>query len=66
MRNYVTVSGLIFLLVALGHLVRAMLGWPLIIAGRPLPAAISIVVTLASAAMAWWSWRMLALLPKAQ
>lgn len=66
MRNYVTVSGLIFLLVALGHLVRALLRWPLIIDGHPLPAVVSILVTVASAAMSVWSWRMLALLPKSK
>ena len=66
MRNYVTVSGLIFLLVAVGHLIRAVLHWPLIIGGRPLPAVVSILITLASAAMSVWSWRMLAQLPKAQ
>jgi len=64
MRSYVTVSGLIFILVALGHLVRTVLRWPLIIAGRPLPAAISILVTVVSAAMSVWAWRTLARVPK--
>ena len=39
MRSYVRLSGVIFGLVALGHLVRTIRRWPLLIAGEAIPAA---------------------------
>ena len=38
MRAYVQFSGVLLALVALGHLVRLLARWPLLIAGYPLPA----------------------------
>lgn len=60
MRAYAQVSGVIFALVALGHLLRVIAHWPLVIGGRPLPALASLVVFLAAGAMSVWAWRMLA------
>jgi hypothetical protein len=60
MRTYVRVSGVLFALVALGHLVRVLAHWPLLIGGRPLPALASLVVALAAGAMSVWAWRTLA------
>jgi hypothetical protein len=59
MRSYIRVSGLIFALVALGHLVRTIRRWPLLIAGEPIPAAVSLVVFVAAGAMAFLVWRLL-------
>ena len=59
MRAYIQVSGVLFTLVALGHLLRVVLRWPLLIAGRPLPAIVSLIVLLGAGAMALWAWRVL-------
>ena len=59
MRTYVQVSGTLFGLFALGHLVRVIRHWPLLIAGYPLPVLASIVVLLVMGFMAFWAWRLL-------
>jgi hypothetical protein len=59
MRAYVQVSGVVFALVALGHLLRLVRRWPLLIAGRPLPALVSLIVLVVTGAMAVWAWRLL-------
>jgi hypothetical protein len=60
MRTYVQVSGVLFALVALGHLVRVLARWSLLIGGRPLPALASLAVALLAGAMSVWAWRSLA------
>lgn len=60
MRAYVQVSGVLFALVALGHLVRVLARWPLVVAGAPLPALASLVVAVLAGAMSVWAWRTLA------
>jgi hypothetical protein len=59
MRTYLQVSGVLFGLVALGHLLRVVGRWPLLIAGRPLPAIVSLIVLVLAGAMAVWAWRLL-------
>ena len=59
MRAYVQVSSVVFALVALGHVFRVVHRWPLLIAGRPLPALVSLVVAVVAGAMAVWAWRLL-------
>jgi hypothetical protein len=59
MRAYVQLSGVLFALVALGHLVRVLARWPLLIAGYPLPALASLVVLAVTAGMSVWAWRLL-------
>ena len=63
MRSYVQLSGVLFALVALGHLVRLVARWPLMIAGRPLPALASLIVLVITAAMSVWAWRLLTAAP---
>jgi hypothetical protein len=58
MRQYVQLSGLLFGLVALGHLVRVVRRWPLI-AGYPVPALASLAVLVVTGLMAVWAWRLL-------
>jgi hypothetical protein len=60
MRTYVKVSGVLFALVGVGHLLRVLARWPLLIDGRPLPALASLIVALLAGAMSAWSWRTLA------
>ena len=59
MRAYVRVSGVLFALVAVGHLLRLLRRWPLLIGGWPFPALASLVVLFVTAAMAIWAWRVL-------
>jgi len=59
MRAYVQLSGVLFALLALGHLVRVLARWPLLIAGYPLPAVASLVVLAVTAGMSVWAWRLL-------
>jgi hypothetical protein len=59
MRTYVQVSGTLFALFALGHLLRVIRHWPLLIAGYSLPVLASIVVLLVMGFMAFWAWRLL-------
>ena len=63
MRAYVQLSSVLFALTALGHLLRTMARWPLVIAGRPLPAFASLVIFLVAGAMAIWAWRLLGTRP---
>ena len=60
MRAYVQVSGIVFTLVALGHLLRMVARWPLLLAGRPLPGVVSLIVFLVAGGMSLWAWRILA------
>jgi hypothetical protein len=59
MRAYIQVSSVVFALVALGHVFRVVRRWPLLIAGRPLPAVASLVVAVVAGTMALWAWRLL-------
>jgi hypothetical protein len=59
MRTYVQLSGILFALVAVAHLVRVLARWPLLIAGYPLPALASLVVLVVTAGLSVWAWRLL-------
>ena len=59
MRAYLQLSGILFALVALGHLVRTLARWPLLIAGYPLPAIVSLGVAVVAGGLSIWAWRLL-------
>jgi hypothetical protein len=59
MQRYIQVSGLLFGLVAIGHLVRVVRRWPLLVAGYPVPALASLAVLVVTGLMAVWAWRLL-------
>jgi hypothetical protein len=59
MRSYVRLSGLVFGLIAVGHLVRTVRRWPLLIAGYPIPAVASLILVVVAGGMAVWAWRLL-------
>jgi hypothetical protein len=59
MRGYVQVSCLLFALTTLGHVLRLLARWPLMIAGRPLPALASVMVVLVAGSMTVWALRLL-------
>jgi hypothetical protein len=57
---YLIVSGTVFLLVGLLHLLRVVLHWPIVVGPRAIPYALSYVgfpVATAYAVWAWWLWR---------
>lgn len=57
MRRYELVSGIIFALVALAQLTRAVLGWPLQIDGFSVPIWCSGVAFVIAGALAIWGFR---------
>ncbi len=59
MRTYVQISSLLFALTTLGHILRVVARWPMMIAGRPLPALASVIVVLVAGSMTLWGWRLL-------
>jgi hypothetical protein len=58
MKSYLHTSGVIFALVAIGHLLRLVFRWPLMLAGHPLPWIASLLVLIGSGAMAAWAFRL--------
>ena len=57
MRRYGQVSGAFFCLVAAAQVTRVLLGWPVQIAGVPVPVWASILVFLVTSAFAIWAFR---------
>ena len=55
--TYVTVSAIVFALVALAQGWRAIAGLPVRIGGFDLPVAASAAVAILCAALAVWGWR---------
>jgi hypothetical protein len=58
MRAYLRVSSLIFALLTLAHVLRLVWRWPLLVAGRPLPAFASVIAIAITGSMAIWAWRL--------
>jgi hypothetical protein len=57
MRRYEQVSGAFFCLVAAAQLTRVFLGWPVQVAGVPVPVWASVLVFLITSAFAIWAFR---------
>ncbi len=58
MRTYIQITGVIFGVVALVHVVRLMLDWPAQVAGWVVPIWISWVAILVSGALCVWAFRL--------
>ena len=58
MRSYVIASAVFLDLVATAHLVRVLMGWPLVIAGVDVPVWPSAVAAVAVGALAVWGMRL--------
>ena len=54
-KPYFVVSGVLFGLVAIAHLVRAIYGWPVAIAGKDIPVTVSWVGFIVAASLALWA-----------
>jgi cytochrome c biogenesis protein CcdA len=55
---YLQLTGAIFALVALAHLVRAMMGLPIVIAGWIAPVWLSWLAFVISGALSWLGWNL--------
>ena len=56
-RPYCLVTGLIFAIVGLFHLARAVAGWPAVIAGVDIPVVMSWPIALVTLALSAWGLR---------
>ena len=56
-RSYSVISALVFTVVALGHVLRGLAGWPLIIGGWSAPLAVSWLAAGIAASLAIWGYR---------
>ena len=55
-KSYCTLSAAVFALIALLHLARAVMGWPVTISGHNIPlwaSWLAVVVTVALSAIGW-------------
>jgi hypothetical protein len=55
-KNYLTLASAIFALVALAHLVRALLNWPISIDGWIVPIWLSWLAFVVAGALSWFGW----------
>ena len=58
MRAYILISGAIFGVVALVHVVRLLLDWPAQVAGWVVPIWISWIAIFAAGALCVWAFRL--------
>ena len=57
MRAYIQVTGVVFVVVALAHVVRLVLDWPVQVAGWVVPIWISWIGILVAGALCVWAFR---------
>ena len=57
-RTYCTVSAVVFAIVAIAHLVRAVQGTPVIVGSWPAPMAISWLAVVVAGGLALWGFRL--------
>lgn len=57
MRSYALVSAMFLAIVAVAHLVRALMRWPILIADAALPVWASIAGFIFTAGLALWGFR---------
>lgn len=57
-KDYAKVTGVIFLLIALLHLLRIVLGWSAVIAGWMIPVWVSWVALVVSAYLSYTAFRL--------
>lgn len=57
-KSYLQVTGAIFALVALAHLIRAVLDWPIVIAGWIVPVWLSWLAFVIAGALSGFGWNL--------
>jgi len=60
MRSYLRASTIVFGVLATVQLIRLILGWPVVVAGRSIPVWVSGIAVLIVGSMAVWGTRTLA------
>ena len=60
MRAYIPVTGVVFAIVALVHLLRLLLDWPAEVAGLAVPLWVSWIAFLVAGALAIWAFSLVA------
>ncbi|HXH71205.1 MAG TPA: hypothetical protein VNI58_00100 [Mariprofundaceae bacterium] len=60
MRAYLQISGAIFAVVALAHVVRLVMGWTVQVAGLAIPMWLSGVAIVATVTLSVWAFRLVA------
>ncbi len=60
MRAYILITGVIFVIVALVHLLRLLLDWPVEVAGLAVPPWVSWIAFLVAGALAIWAFSLVA------
>jgi hypothetical protein len=58
MRSYFQISGTVFGIVALAHVIRVLQQWPAQVAGWTVPMWVSVVAALLTGALAIWAFRL--------
>jgi hypothetical protein len=60
MRTYILITGVIFAIVALVHLLRLLLDWPAQVAGLAVPPWVSWIGLMVAGALAIWAFSLVA------
>ena len=58
--SYIAVSGTVFGIVAIAHVVRLLFGWPVLVARQSIPVWFSVVGLVFAGALCVWALRILA------
>ena len=59
-KGYATTSGIVFLLVAVAHLVRVLVGWDFSVGGWDVPSWASVVAAVVAGYLGWTGFRIAA------
>ena len=57
MKPFTAIASIVFVLVAVAHLLRLLSGAEIVLNGRMLPMWVSAIVPVLSAGLAWMLWR---------
>ncbi len=57
-KNYNALSGIIFLVIAIGHLLRAINGWPVVVSSWAVPVSLSWVALLVGFYLAYQAFQL--------
>ena len=64
MRTYLQTSGVLFAIVALGHLFRVFRHWPVDLAGHVIPLWVSWLGLVVAGGLSIWAFRLMRALPR--
>jgi hypothetical protein len=64
MRAYLQISGTLFGLIALAHLLRLLRHWPINLLGHTVPLWVSWLGLVLAGGLSIWAWRLLRAMPR--